>query len=37
MKFYCSEKHDKTNWFHSDWDTIQNMTKVMLIMRKLHG
>jgi hypothetical protein len=24
MNFYCSEKHDKTNRFNSDWGTIQN-------------
>jgi hypothetical protein len=24
MNFYCSEKHDKTNWFDSDWGTRQN-------------
>ena len=26
MNFYCSEKHDKTNWFDSeaDWGTVQN-------------
>jgi hypothetical protein len=28
MNFYCSEKHDKTNWFNSDWETKQNTRKL---------
>ena len=24
MNFYCSEKHDKTNRFNSDWGAMQN-------------
>jgi hypothetical protein len=24
MNFYCSEKHDKTNRFDSDWGTRKN-------------
>ena len=26
-KFYCSEKHDKTNRVDSDWGTNQNITR----------
>ena len=28
MNFYCSEKHDKTNWFDSDGGTRQNKRKL---------
>jgi hypothetical protein len=28
MNFYCSEKHDKTNRFDSDWGTRQNRGKI---------
>jgi hypothetical protein len=28
MNFYCSEKHDKANWFDSDWGKRQNRDKV---------
>jgi hypothetical protein len=41
MNFYCSEKHDKTNWFDTTMTKPQNhrttltTAKVTLIMMKL--